>query len=95
MLKRAFSVSQYHVVIVFIATGLFAIFFAYASYNLLHISMANLQFLHKFGWVAVEEGGLFQLLNILFNGCLALFFFLGFKLCEVDLIQRYHRWQSR
>ncbi len=94
-MKRLFRISGYPFVFVFALTGLAAAIFAYFTYNLLHLSMANLQFLREHGWVAVMSGGLVQLLGIVFNSAIALAAFLLFKICESELVIRYRRWQDR
>ena len=92
MVKRLLSLSRYPAVIVFLLAGLFAIAFAFLVANLFQMATANLGFLRAYGWRAVTEGGLLQLLGISFNGVLSLFCFLGFKICETDLTRRYWRW---
>ena len=92
MFKRLMSLSRYPALIVFILAGLFAVGFAFLATNLFQVAHANLAFLREHGWLAVMEGGLRQLFWITVNGTLALICFLGFKLCESDLIRRYWRW---
>ena len=94
-MKRLFQVSRYPAIIVFALTGVSAAIVAYASYNLLTISMANLHFIQKHGWLALTSGGLIQLLEIAVYGIVALAFFLVFKICESELVLRYRRWQDR
>jgi hypothetical protein len=65
--------------------------FAWLSYNLFHLSMENIRFLRMAGWLAVMEGGLYQLAGIVINGLAALACYVGFKTCEVELV---HRWRS-
>ena len=47
------------------------------------------KFIAKFGWLALQEGALLQLLEISFSGLLSLAFYLGFKACEVELMIRW------
>jgi hypothetical protein len=82
----------YHVVVVFAAMGAFAALFAINSLNLLQLGQANYRFIAKFGWVALQEGALIQLLEIAASGFLSLAFYLGFKACEVELVTR---WRSK
>jgi hypothetical protein len=84
--------SSYPAVIVFIVMGAFATLFAWSSYNLFHLAMANAAFLRTYGLMAVMEGGLLQLLGIVLQGALSLACYLGFKACEVELVSR---WRNR
>ncbi len=94
-MKRLVRISGYPGILVFLLAGLAAAIFAYSTFNLLSISMANLSFLREHGWVAITSGGLVQLLGILANGAVALACWLVFKACENELIERYRRWQDR
>lgn len=68
--------------------------FAFSSYRLLHLSMANINFIQKYGLLAIKEGALYQSLEILIGSAFALFCYLGFKICETELSMRYHRWKD-
>ena len=94
-MKRFFQVSRYPAVLVFVLAGFSAVIVAYASFNLLTISMANLHFIQAHGWLALRSGALIQLLGIAFYGVIALASFLIFKICESELVLRYRRWQDR
>jgi len=94
-MKRLFCISRYPGIVVFGLAGLAAALFAYFTYNLLTVSMANLRFIREHGWVAITSGGLLQLLGIVATGAVALFNWLLFKACENELIDRYRRWQDR
>lgn len=74
--------------------GAFAAAFTFWTYNLFHLSMANLSFIQKYGLLAIQEGALGQSIEIAMGGAVALFFFLGFKVCERDLVARYFSWQD-
>ena len=90
-----FKLRNYHFLIVLLFAGLLAVTLAYATLNLFLISMANFRFLREFGWVAVMEGGLLQLGEIALTGMVALISYIGFKICETELVHRYHDWQNR
>lgn len=75
--------------------GIFAAAFAFSTYNLFRLSMANLDFIQKYRLLAVQEGALRQSFEIAIGGALALFFFLGFKVCERELVTRYFNWQDK
>ena len=93
-MKRFVNLSNYHWLFVFGLGGVFAIAFAYSSYNLFSHSMANIRFIRKFGQTAIGEGALYQSAEILVGSCFALMCFIGFKLCESELVMRYHRWKN-
>lgn len=94
-MKGLLRISGYPAVLVFALAGVSAVIVAYASYNLLSMSMANLHFLRRHGWDALATGGLIQLLLIIATGAVALFFFVIFKICEAELVARYRRWQEK
>jgi len=50
---RLLHISRLHWLVVFVLAGIFAAAFAFSIYNLFHISMANLDFLRKYGLVAI------------------------------------------
>lgn len=95
MFKRCLNPANYPAAIVFFVAGVLAACLAYASYNLFHLSMANLNFLRTHGWLAIMEGGLLQLIQILGWGCVSLLCFIAFKICETELILRFRRWLDR
>jgi hypothetical protein len=83
------------VVIVLVFAGILTVVFAYATLNLFQMSMANIRFLTQFGWTAVKEGGLVQLLQIIASATIAMLSYIAFKICETELVHRYHNWQNR
>lgn len=85
----------YPVVVVLLIAGLFTVVFAYATLNLFQTSMANIRFLREYGWTAVQEGALWQLAQIAGSGAVSMLSYMGFKICESDLVHRYHKWQNR
>lgn len=76
----------------FLLAGVFAALFAWSSYNLFQTAMANLNLLRSHGWAAAMDGGAWQLLTLVLNGYLSLTLYLGFRVCEDELIRR---WRSR
>ncbi|WP_108813309.1 hypothetical protein [Loktanella sp. Alg231-35] len=87
--------NRYPAVIVLFFAGILTVIFAYATLNLFQMSMANIRFLREFGTMAVMEGALFQLLQILLSATIAMVSYIGFKICESELVHRYHEWQNR
>ena len=72
----------------FILLGVSYVLFGLASLDLLHSLGANLEFLGMHGVDAVREGGLMQLVGLIFMGYLAASFYVLFKLCEKVLVER-------
>lgn len=95
MSRRWLEIHAYHAAILFLAMGALACLFAWSSYNLAHLAIANIRFLKDFGWLAVMEGGLWQMLEITAYGLASLTFYLGFKSCEHELIHRWLTWRAK
>ena len=87
--------NRYPVVAVLLFAAALTVIFAYATLNLFQMSMANIRFLREYGWVAVEAGALLQLLQIVIAGAVAMLSYIGFKICESEVVRRYNIWQSR
>lgn len=68
--------------------GLCFLLFGVASFNLFTTLQANVRFLLEHGVLAVMEGGLVQLAELVLYGYLAVTFYLGWKLCEKVLLWR-------
>ena len=94
-MKRLFQISRYPGIAVFAIAGLSLVLAAFATVNLLNLSMANLAFIRKHGWLAIKQGALVQLLELLVLGSAALACFVLFKICETELVMRYRNWQDR
>jgi hypothetical protein len=94
MLVRWFSLSRRHPVTLFLMAGAFAALFAWNSYNLFQMAMANVSFLRIYGWTAVMDGGIRQLLSLVVYGYLSLAFYICFKACEAELVHRWRRWRD-
>lgn len=90
-----FRLNQHSVVTVLLIAGLLIVIFAYATLNLFQMSMANIAFLREHGWEAVMEGALWQLGEIVASAIIAMLTYIGFKICESDLVRRYQKWQDR
>lgn len=94
-LARIFDVTRYPLIAVLVLLAGFAVIFAFVTFNLFGMAMANLNFLQRYGWTAVMEGGLVQLVEIIGSGLVSLLAYLGFKICENELMLRYRRWVGR
>ena len=87
--------NRHHVISILLIAAAMVVIFAFSTASLLQVAMANLRFIREFGWEAVEYGALIQLAQIIGNGAIALLSWIGFKLCEGELVRRYNNWQSR
>lgn len=90
-----FKLKRYPAIVVLMLGGVFTVILAYATLNLFQMSMANIRFLREFGWTAVMQGGLVQLSQIVICAVAAMLSYIGFKICESELVHRYHEWQNR
>lgn len=63
-----------------------ALVFGLSTFKLFHLFRANLTFIYKYGWWALEEGGLQQFIELCGNGVISLSAYLVFKACERVLV---------
>ncbi len=82
------KVLTFHWTTTFILMGVFSALGATASYNLFTVLAANFRFLSQHGLMAVMEGALMQLGELLANGYFALAMYIGFKACERTLVEQ-------
>ncbi len=85
-----FRPKAYHAVVLLVFMGLCSVGFAWLSYGLIKVAMANVDFLTEHGTRAVSEGGLVQLMLIGLKSFAALLFYLGFKGIEHELLIRWN-----
>lgn len=86
--ERWLSPSSWNSVVVFLAMGVFGGSFAWISYNLVFLFMANFRFLSEHGLLALQSGGLRQLIELVGGGYLSIALYLCFKACEYELVGR-------
>ena len=72
----------------FVLLGVSFVLGSLVTLNLLHMLSANLEFLSSYGFDALREGGLRQLLEIVASGYFAAACYVVFKLCEKVLVER-------
>lgn len=95
MILSLIDITRWPAVLIFAAAGALAVVLAFSSYNLFQLTMANIDFLLRYGFIAVMEGALWQLAGLAANGAFVLACYLGFKLCENELSHRYRLWCTR
>lgn len=86
--SRIYLLMLRHWWLTFVLMGVSFVAFGLASLNLLHLVSANLAFLSTYGWDAVQEGALWQLLELVGLGYGAAACYVAFKLCEKVLVER-------
>ena len=91
---RILNITLWPAVLVFFAAGVAAVLSAFATINLFGEAMANIAFLAGFGLEAVRLGALWQMFSLTIWGAAALAGFLVFKICEIELVQRYRTWAA-
>ena len=69
----------------FVVMGLAFFSFGVGSLNLFFLLQANGTLLLEYGWVAVMEGGLYQLTELLVTGYASMAAYIVFKACEYRL----------
>ena len=79
---------MFHWLATFLLMGLFSVLGALASVNIFVLLDANVRFLSQHGVMAVMEGALTQLGQLLLSGLFALAMYLGFKACERVLVEK-------
>jgi hypothetical protein len=75
----------------FLLMGVFAGLSAIASYNLFTLFMANFSFISQYGVMALREGGLLQLAELIVYGYVSIGFYILFKGCLYGVLGRYIR----
>jgi len=69
----------------FLVMGLSFFAFGLGTLNLIYVFKANADLLFTHGWMALMDGGLAQLFEILFTGYASLLAYIVFKACEYRL----------
>ena len=90
-----FDITRWPTAFVFLLAGAVAAVFAFVTASLFTQAMGSLRLLREFGGLAVQHGALWQVLELLFWGCLALSCWVVFKICEQELEDRYFAWTRK
>ena len=88
LLLRAVEFLRRHLLLTFVLMGAFFLLSGITSINLYVVLKANLDLLRMYGLQAIEDGALRQLVEILGNASLSIFFFVLFVLCERIVVDR-------
>jgi hypothetical protein len=88
-MRAAFrKIVGFHWLTTFLLMGVFSFLGALASVNIFVMLEANVRFLSAQGAMAVMEGALVQLGQLLASGLFALAMYIGFKACERVLVEK-------
>ena len=79
----------WHPLFTFFWMGVFFLFFALSSFNLVMIFHANFELISEHGYIALRDGALQQFFELLVYGYLSLCFYVLFKICESILVSRF------
>ena len=71
----------------FIVLGLSFLAFGAGTVNLAFVLMANTRFLAEHGWMAVMDGALWQLVQLIVTGYVSMAAYVVFKACEHRLVE--------
>jgi hypothetical protein len=73
----------------FLLMGVFAGLSAVTSYNLVVLFVANFGFISQYGFMALKDGGVLQLAELVAYGYLGLAFYILFKGCLYGILGRF------
>ena len=85
---RLFHWLVHHYVITYFLMVTMFLLFGLLSLDLVKYVAANANYLFEFGLMALWDGGLRQLIELILTSFAAVLSYLGFKLCEHALIDR-------
>jgi hypothetical protein len=87
MLKRWFHrVVLSRLWLTYLVMGLSFLLFGCGTLNLIHLLQANFELISDYGFMALKDGALQQLLELLVSGYAALLAYIVFKACEYRLV---------
>jgi hypothetical protein len=87
--------SSYHAGVLLGILAMFSLGFAWLTFGLIALAMANYDVLSKYGLMAVADGGLLQTVVLAGKGFVALLCYLGFKGIEHELVSRWLAQKNR
>jgi hypothetical protein len=88
MFRRIEPLLAYHFLLTLFLMGLFGLGFGIVSLNIFAMLHANFWLIARHGAMALLDGALLQLLELVVLGDLALVFYVMFKACEYVLVRR-------
>ncbi|MEM8980688.1 MAG: hypothetical protein AAGD04_14465 [Pseudomonadota bacterium] len=91
-MTKLINITRWPSIGVFILAGVVGVVFAFVTVNLFTQAMANVEFLQRAGFEALRHGALWQVLELVIYGAIALLCWVIFKICEQVLEDRYLAW---
>jgi hypothetical protein len=88
-MKRWLILQNWHIAALFLGLAASAALFAWTTFNLYGVAVANFNFIKQYGAMALFDGGLQQFVEICFDGFVSLLLFLLFKGCETEIVKRW------
>ena len=86
--SRLFVWMVRHWVCSYVLMGIAFVMFGFLSLNLVQTFAANIRFLAEYGFLAIMEGGLWQLAELVASAYGAIALYVAFKTCEHALVER-------
>jgi hypothetical protein len=88
-MKRWLILQNWNIAALFLGLAASAALFAWTTFNLYGVAVANFNFITQYGAMALFDGGLQQFVEICFDGLVSLLLFLLFKGCETEIVRRW------
>jgi hypothetical protein len=88
-MRRWLILQTWHIATLFLGLGASAALFAWTTFNLYGVAMANFDLIRRYGAMALLDGGFRQFVEICFDGFVSLLLFLLFKGCETEIVRRW------
>ncbi len=87
VLSKTLAWLRRHPLACFLVMTICFLAFGYLSVDLVRLIAVNTDFVIAYGWQAVQDGGLRQMLELCLGALVAMAFYLLFKVCEQILLQ--------
>jgi len=88
LLRRCVDFLRQHLLLTFLLMGAFFLLSGITSINLYVVLKANIDLFRQYGALAIEDGALRQLIEILGTAFLSIVFFVLFVVCERVVVDR-------
>jgi hypothetical protein len=86
---RWLILQRWHILTLFAGLSVSAVLFAWTTFNLFSVAVANFRLISQFGAMALFDGGFQQFVEICFDALVSLALFLMFKGCETEIVSRW------
>jgi hypothetical protein len=93
-MKRFLTLQRWHILALFAGLGISAVLFAWTTFNLFGVAIANFDLIKRYGVMALLDGGFLQFAEISFDALVSMLLFLLFKGCETEIVKRWRDWHD-